>query len=831
MRSKRIGAATVAVLTGTTALAIGVSTPALADADKSLGIRNVGDVLVDKAHQRIFISDEIGNKVVAVDYEGNELGSAPVASARNLALAADSSQVYVTSWSGKAIFALDTTTLAQTAKYTPGFPVRDVAVAGGRVWFSYEESADHGDLGTVDPSADPAAMVLDRFDTGNSVAQLASASAAPNRLGVVATSESAIADVSGDAITVVGSAQTNNAYADVALSANGDRLAVAGLHEAIEVRDVDDMSAAREIALWGGATDALDFAADGTIAVGLLRAYTSSPNGYVLTAAGETAKEIQLPVLGDVRPKALAWEPGGDRLFAVSSNDGTTYSLSVLTDSKRSQTEVTLAALPPAVPGAAVTISGKIASTVSFPAGATVSVSRAGTELGTAPVAVDGTFSLTDTPTALGTTAYQVTYAGDDFHLPATASASVQVAKVSSALTVTGPSSALPGAAFTITGRLTSSVSLPTGTTVAVTRGGEPAGTATVGADGTFAFTDTRAAAGTVAYGFAYAGDDIHLASSANASVEVTRGAATISLVGPTTATRAKPLTFTGKLASEVTLPAGRSLTITRTDLDSPAGKALGTKTLGTDGTFSFTDIPPAGGTVTYAFTYAGDDAHSPVTATRTVAVSRVTPAVTLNNNGKVYGYNATVAFTAHLGATYKNRTVEIWADPAGTDQARRLVKRATVNSAGNVVGYVKLTRDTTLSAVFTGDSQYAPRTVTVKVGTTVSLSLKLSKYYKTAKIGSTSYRYYHAKSQAQFSTSMTSGGSRKVYVQVQIYSKGKWKNLDTNYFKATDLLYISGSGLTGNKLRVRTAYVRGTSGDSLNTTTWTAYQYFTYTK
>jgi hypothetical protein len=153
------------------------------------------------------------------------------------------------------------------------------------------------------------------------------------------------------------------------------------------------------------------------------------------------------------------------------------------------------------------------------------------------------------------------------------------------------------------------------------------------------------------------------------------------------------------------------------------------------------------------------------------------------------------------------------------------------VNSRGDLTASLKLTRNTTVSAVFTGDARTAPRTVTATVGTKVSLKLKLSKYYKTAKISGTTYRYYHADKSAWFTVSMTSGSQRKVYVQLQRYTKGKWQTWDSQYFDATDSLYLDGSGLTGAKLRVRAAYIKGDSGDSLNTNTWTPYQYLTFTK
>ncbi|WP_433828226.1 hypothetical protein ACQP2E_02225 [Actinoplanes sp. CA-015351] len=307
-----------------------------------------------------------------------------------------------------------------------------------------------------------------------------------------------------------------------------------------------------------------------------------------------------------------------------------------------------------------------------------------------------------------------------------------------------------------------------------------------------------------------------------------------LKLSGPASATRAKPISITAKLTASIPLPAGTPVTVTRTDLEYPSGKPLGTRTTTANGSFSFTDTTSAGGTVTYRVSYAGDAKHSAVSATKSVAVSRTAPALSLTNNGKIYGYGKTVTFAARLGATYKNRTVEIWADPSGSDQKRRLLKRAVVSKTGSVSANLRLTRNTTVSAVFTGDARTAPKTVSSTVGTKAHVSLKLSKYYKTAKIGSKKYRYYHVKTKAKFNVKMTAApNARQAYVSVQFYYKGKWRAWGDGYFPATKAIYLSGAGYKGYKMRVRAAYVKGSShsGDSLNTTTWTPYQYLYFTK
>ncbi|MEE1810159.1 YncE family protein [Streptomyces sp. BE133] len=308
----------------------------------------------------------------------------------------------------------------------------------------------------------------------------------------------------------------------------------------------------------------------------------------------------------------------------------------------------------------------------------------------------------------------------------------------------------------------------------------------------------------------------------------------TLKADAPATATRGKSLTVKGSLTSGLVLPAGTPLAVTRTDMESPNGKSLGTKYLGAGGTFSFTDTPPAGAKVTYKVTYAGDATHTPATASDTVDVSRATPTLTLNNNGKLYDYGKDVAFTAHLGATYKNRTVEIWADPFGTDKPKKLVKTGTVNSSGNLSVTLDMTRDATVTAVFKGDARYAPKSVKSTAYARVKVSTALSKYYRTGKIGSTTYYYFHKNTDVISTTTMSYYKGRKQRLELEVYYQGKWYDGATEYFKlgtnGKSVVNLGHSGKSGVRARVRSSYINGTSGDSVNSTMYGAWKYFVFT-
>lgn len=302
----------------------------------------------------------------------------------------------------------------------------------------------------------------------------------------------------------------------------------------------------------------------------------------------------------------------------------------------------------------------------------------------------------------------------------------------------------------------------------------------------------------------------------------------------PAKSDRAKKLTVTGKLTSKTALPAGTVLTVTRTDIESPKGKALASVRTKADGTFSFADTPPAGGKVTYKVSYAGDGTHAAVSGSDAVEVSRKATSLTLNNNGKLYAYGKDVTFTAHLGSTYKNRTVAIYADPFGPDKPKKLLKKAKVNSKGNLSAVVDMTRDTTVTAVFDGDARNAPKTVKSTAGAKARISMSVAKYYKTGKIGSTKYYYFRKNTAPVFTTTMNYYTGRSQYFELEVYYQGHWYDSGAEYFalatSGRSAVTLEAPGESGIRARVRSSYLNGSSGDTVNSTTRGGWKYFVFT-
>nr|WP_203690163.1 Ig-like domain repeat protein [Streptomyces sp. SID12488] len=313
-----------------------------------------------------------------------------------------------------------------------------------------------------------------------------------------------------------------------------------------------------------------------------------------------------------------------------------------------------------------------------------------------------------------------------------------------------------------------------------------------------------------------------------------TKAVTSVSVTAPAKSDRAKKLTVKGKLTSKVAVPAGTKLTITRKDLTNPSGLKIGTATVAANGTFSFTNSPPSGGKVTYSLSYAGDADHLASSGSDTVDVSRAATSLGLSNNNKTYDYAKSVKFTAHLGKTYKNRKVEIWADPHGSDRPNKLVKSGTVNSNGDFSVTYKPTRDTRLTARFTGDARYAPKTVASTVYTRVKVSTSISRQYKNKNVYGQTYAYFHQATVPLFTTSMTAYPHRRQRLQIEYFYEGTWYEGGSQYFaldsSGISRVELGGTHDIGFRFRIRSSYLDGASGDNVNTTTHGAWKYFIFT-
>ncbi|MGW2961356.1 hypothetical protein ACWDGI_23200 [Streptomyces sp. NPDC001220] len=162
-----------------------------------------------------------------------------------------------------------------------------------------------------------------------------------------------------------------------------------------------------------------------------------------------------------------------------------------------------------------------------------------------------------------------------------------------------------------------------------------------------------------------------------------------------------------------------------------------------------------------------------------------------------------------------------------------RAAPSGKVNSSGNLSVTLTLKRKTRLTAKFPGDARYAPKTATSTAGARVKVSTALSGHYRTKYTWKHTYYYFHQSKDPLVTTTMTAYPGRKQLLQIQIYAEGVWQTTAKEYFKldstGRSAVKLTGTPPKGYRFRVRDSYVSG-SGDSVNTTTYGAWKYFTFT-
>ncbi|MGK5680657.1 hypothetical protein [Actinoplanes sp. URMC 104] len=309
------------------------------------------------------------------------------------------------------------------------------------------------------------------------------------------------------------------------------------------------------------------------------------------------------------------------------------------------------------------------------------------------------------------------------------------------------------------------------------------------------------------------------------------RTTTTVALSVPAKLALGATATITGVFASPV--PAGLPVVITRKD--AAGSRRVGPTTVPAGGRFTISDKPAKGGTVTYTVAFAGNDDFSPATVTKSFAVGTAgTTTLSLDRNGGVFAYGSTVTLTAKLGATHSSRTVEIWADPFGSDQPSKLVRRAAVNSKGVLTASYKLTRNTTFSAIFRGDAFTAARAAKSTVSTKVNVWVAIDKHYGTAVVGGVTYHVIRSSVDPSFFTHMPQYPGRKPYLTIDFFNGSKWQTWRASYSVLQNGVsenILTGTHTIGVRYRVRSAYLYGKSGDTVNTTTYGNYKYFTFSR
>ncbi|MFD7873723.1 hypothetical protein ACFV5G_06270 [Streptomyces sp. NPDC059766] len=335
---------------------------------------------------------------------------------------------------------------------------------------------------------------------------------------------------------------------------------------------------------------------------------------------------------------------------------------------------------------------------------------------------------------------------------------------------------------------------------------------------------------GPLSYRVDYSGGGHYAPATTTFDMNVVKYAPTMTLAAPSTGTRGTPMTFTGRL----TWPHAHANTgmvhVNKTDLAHPFGYEAATLPVAADGGFVFHDTPQAGGTNTYVFSYDGGTSYLRVAKSAIVQIPRATTGLGVTTDAKSYHSGATVKVTAHLGTTYNSRTVTLYDQPAG--KPRAALRTGKVDAHGNLVAYLKVSRNTVFSAAFAGDYRYAPRTVAT--GTTLTPTIRTETQWPlaTTRIGSTTYQvFYKSEINMGYNLKVTphqTGACASVYVER--YTAGAWHQVTSQRCVPlyADGQYGYGRALklyaSNGRYRIRGIYAPPTTGAQTGgaTTPWT---------
>ena len=322
-----------------TVTAAQAATPALV-----LPIAHYSHMLVDPAHQHLFISSGAGySSILVTDYAGQTVATiSGEPGATGLALSGDGSTVYAALANGDAVSAISTRTLKETARYATGTGIAPayVAYTSGRIWFGYSTATPPGGIGSIDPSTSPATVTLNAA-AGNwysapmvsaspggelvagepfqSPVQLASYNVSTGTATVLAPEESISS--AGQVASTLGSLQTTPDGKDVVIAS--------GAPDYHQVYRVSDLSADGSYPT-AAYPNSVSISGDGSVAAGT----DSSNEVFVFAPGGSTPLNTYNFGSQWLATDGVALTPDGRELFAVTTAqpNGDSPTLNVITN-------------------------------------------------------------------------------------------------------------------------------------------------------------------------------------------------------------------------------------------------------------------------------------------------------------------------------------------------------------------------------------------------------------------------------------------------------------------------------------------------------------------
>ncbi|MDX2709554.1 hypothetical protein ACFYYN_25480 [Streptomyces sp. NPDC001902] len=431
MRVRRLAGATALATFAASLTLFASPSPAQAADSIVLPVRSHWQTLADSHH--VYISAPADDAVVATDHDGHVLKTVEgLDGARGMTLSGDESTLYVALPDADAIAAIDTTTLTETRRLSTGADTEpeSLAVAGGKLWFSYQANdfeAGIGSIGIAD--ADPV-VDLGRNAVWWGKPRLASSPARPDRL-VAADSAGEPGmrtyDVSSGSAQEVAYTDAIGRVEDLAITPDGETVVTPNgsnyFHQQWRISDLTEIGRYDT----GPYPNSVAIASNGMVAAGTV--VSGAWDIYLYQPGSTTAfRKIVLSwPTWDLLARGVAWAPDGNRLFATRFPYSGEVILDVVTDVHKASSDIALQAPATSPIGKRLTVHGALSSLVPLPTHTRVTVSRDGEPLATVRVAADGTFKFADRQTRSGARTYTVSYGGDADHVSGTASIRVEI--------------------------------------------------------------------------------------------------------------------------------------------------------------------------------------------------------------------------------------------------------------------------------------------------------------------------------------------------------------------------------------------------------------------
>jgi hypothetical protein len=177
--------------------------------------------------------------------------------------------------------------------------------------------------------------------------------------------------------------------------------------------------------------------------------------------------------------------------------------------------------------------------------------------------------------------------------------------------------------------------------------------------------------------------------------------------------------------------------------------------------------------------------------------------------------YGAKVKFTVTLGPTVADRKVSLYASTYGAG-GRKLVATGKVNAKGKWYPTYTITRKSTFTVVFGGDSHNAAIAAHTTLQAYAKVTDRISGFFKTTKISGISYDVFHGSGTLTLYSTVTPAKHGQCLEPESEQLDGKTWDADTKYgcdkldVKSQDTAPFTLNQAVGDRYRIRGDYIRG---------------------